>query len=194
DRDVRRRLLSDPAYGPVHRFAREATWDTVVSVPMVYHERQVGVVIAYYRRGHDPGDRDVALLRAIADQAAVAVENARLLVEAQGRAALEERQRLARELHDSVSQAIYGIGLGARTARHLLDEDASRLDLRLHAAAGEVLLDICNEGVGFDPRASYPGHLGLRSMRERIARVGGRLAVESAPGRGTCVRAVVPLT
>ncbi|NJL58185.1 sensor histidine kinase [bacterium] len=42
-------------------------------------------------------------------------------------AALEERTRLARELHDSVSQALYGIGLGARTARTLLTRDPSRL-------------------------------------------------------------------
>ena len=41
-------------------------------------------------------------------------------------AALEERQRLARELHDSVSQALYGIALGARTARTLLDRDPAQ--------------------------------------------------------------------
>jgi signal transduction histidine kinase len=42
-------------------------------------------------------------------------------------AALEERQRLARELHDSVSQALYGIALGARTARTQLDRDPSKV-------------------------------------------------------------------
>lgn len=41
-------------------------------------------------------------------------------------AALEERQRLARELHDSVSQALYGIALGARTARTLLERDPAK--------------------------------------------------------------------
>ena len=45
------------------------------------------------------------------------VENARLFSEARGKAALEERQRLARELHDSVSQALYGIALAGRRAR-----------------------------------------------------------------------------
>ena len=57
----------------------------------------------------------------------VAVENARLLVEVRGKAALEERQRLARELHDSVSQALYGIALGAKTARTLLDRDPGKV-------------------------------------------------------------------
>ena len=41
-------------------------------------------------------------------------------------AAMTERQRLARELHDSVSQALYGIALGAKTARTLLDVDAAK--------------------------------------------------------------------
>jgi CHASE1-domain containing sensor protein len=56
----------------------------------------------------------------------IAVENARLLVEVRGKAALEERQRLARELHDSVSQALYGIALGAKTALKLLDQNPDR--------------------------------------------------------------------
>jgi PAS domain S-box-containing protein len=64
----------------------------------------------------EPGEDERTFLRAIADQAAIAVENAGLLAEAREKAALEERQRLARELHDSVSQALYGIALGAQTA------------------------------------------------------------------------------
>jgi signal transduction histidine kinase len=48
----------------------------------------------------------------------------RLLYEqAQELASLQERQRLARELHDSVSQALYGIGLGAYTAKETLESD-----------------------------------------------------------------------
>jgi signal transduction histidine kinase len=64
---------------------------------------------------------------AIANQAAVAIENARLYEQAQALAVLEERQRLARELHDSVSQALYGISLGAHTARTLLERDPGKL-------------------------------------------------------------------
>ena len=52
---------------------------------------------------------------------AVASETARLYGQAGQLAALEERQKLARELHDSVSQALYGIALGTRTARTVLD-------------------------------------------------------------------------
>jgi PAS domain S-box-containing protein len=72
-----------------------------------------------------------------------------------------------------------------------------------HAAARHVLLRLCttpetvtlvvtDDGVGFDTGSSFPGHLGLRSMRERAREAGGTLAVDSRPGHGTRVRATVP--
>jgi signal transduction histidine kinase len=53
------------------------------------------------------------------------------------------------------------------------------------------VLEVCDDGLGFDPASSFPGHLGLRSMRERATQVGGTLEIDSAPGRGTCVRAEI---
>lgn len=54
-------------------------------------------------------------------RASLAIENALLFAQAQTAASNDERQRLARDLHDSVSQALYGIALGARTARKRLE-------------------------------------------------------------------------
>ncbi len=121
--NARQKLLNDPLYEPMHPVLRDAAWDTVVSVPLIYRNRGVGALNVFYPRGKNPGDAEVTFLAAIADQAAVAVMNAQLFEEAKEKAILEERQRLARELHDSVSQALYGIALGARTARTLLDRD-----------------------------------------------------------------------
>ena len=72
------------------------------------------------------------LAHTLASQAAVAVVNARLYAQAQRVAAMEERQRLARELHDSVSQAVYGIGLGARTALALFERSPEEAGKPLH--------------------------------------------------------------
>jgi signal transduction histidine kinase len=119
-------MLEDPLYTPVHRSVREAAWDTVFIVPLVSKGRTLGVIHFSYLQGEQPGEDERVFLRAVADQAAVAVENARLFSEARDKAALEERQRLARELHDSVSQALYGIALGAKTARTLLDQEPGR--------------------------------------------------------------------
>ena len=257
------------------------TW---MGVPLTLGERVTGMLAVeatqpgYYTAHH------AELLGAVANQAAIAVENARLYEQARGLAALEERQRLARELHDSVSQALYGIGLGARTARVLLDRDparaaepldyvvslaeagltemralifelrpdaleteglvalldkqaaalrarhgleveadlgpepgvpmpvketlyriaqealhntvkhakASRVALRLAHGPDGTELEVGDDGVGFDPGGLFPGHLGLRSMRERAARHGAALEVESAPGQGSRTRVLIP--
>jgi PAS domain S-box-containing protein len=193
-------------------------------------------------------------------------------------AALEERQRLARELHDSVAQALYGMSLATQTilaelaegpdipaatdaatyvlnlaqaaiaemralifelrpdslqqeglvaalerhataagARHALQVDARlgsepdlpleqkeavyriaqealhnvvkhahahHVSLRLEEVDGRVVLEVSDDGIGFEPTASYPGHFGLIPMRERAAGRGGQLTIAWAPGQG----------
>jgi signal transduction histidine kinase len=54
-------------------------------------------------------------------------------------------------------------------------------------------LDVRDDGVGFDPDSEYPGHLGLRSMRERAARVHGTLGFASTPGGGAAITLRIPI-
>jgi signal transduction histidine kinase len=58
---------------------------------------------------------------------------------------------------------------------------------------GWITLSISDDGVGFDAQSDFPGHLGLRSMRERASRLGGTLEVETAPGRGAQICARIPV-
>jgi signal transduction histidine kinase len=53
-------------------------------------------------------------------------------------------------------------------------------------------LEVFDNGVGFDAQHDFPGHLGLKSMRERASRLGGTLEVASVPGRGVHILARVP--
>ncbi len=72
---------------------------------------------------------------------------------------------------------------------------ASRIDIRVGEDAekrGALLIEVADNGVGFDPGVPRPGHLGLAGMRERTERLGGRLTIDSAPGRSTTVRVVLP--
>ena len=62
------------------------------------------------------GEADVRLLETFAASMSIALENARLYEQARHLAVLDERQRLARELHDSVTQSLYGISLYAQAA------------------------------------------------------------------------------
>jgi signal transduction histidine kinase len=57
---------------------------------------------------------------------------------------------------------------------------------------GEITLVVTDDGVGFDPSGQFAGHLGLRSMRERAARLDGTLEVASAHGRGTRLTVRIP--
>jgi signal transduction histidine kinase len=97
-----------------------------MGVPLMQKEQVIGMLGLGHVQPHYYTPRHARLALAIATQAAVAIENARLYGAAQEIAALRERQRLARDLHDSVSQALYGISLGAHTARTLLERDPAR--------------------------------------------------------------------
>ena len=108
-------------------------WGTVkgcgawMGVPLMVQDRVVGFLRLAHETPSFYTDRHAELALAIANQAAIALDNARLYGEAQKVARLEERQRMAGELHDSVSQALYGIALGAHAAREQLEQAPERL-------------------------------------------------------------------
>jgi signal transduction histidine kinase len=58
---------------------------------------------------------------------------------------------------------------------------------------GRLNLEVSDDGTGFDAKGDFPGHLGLRSMRERASQLGGALRVESAPDDGTRVYTCIPI-
>jgi signal transduction histidine kinase len=81
----------------------------------------------------------------------------------------------------------------ANVSRHAR---AGRVALTLSYMDGEAALDVRDDGVGFASGADGAGPnggLGLHTMRERVEALGGRLAVESAPGGGTTVAVTVPV-
>ena len=97
-----------------------------MALPILADGELIGGFGVGYTSPHAFGEGEKRVFKALAERGGAAIENAALYERAQTAASLEERQRLARELHDSVSQALYGIALGARTARTQLDRDASK--------------------------------------------------------------------
>jgi signal transduction histidine kinase len=69
---------------------------------------------------------------------------------------------------------------------------ASAANVRVEAQQGQVVVEVRDNGRGFNPAAGHAGHFGLDSMRSRAAEIGGRVTITSAPGSGTLVRVCVP--
>ncbi|HEY7143610.1 MAG TPA: sensor histidine kinase [Streptosporangiaceae bacterium] len=69
---------------------------------------------------------------------------------------------------------------------------AAKVQITLTYLGDTVLLDVADDGTGFDTGAATDGY-GLVGMRQRLSRVGGTLTVESSPGSGTILNASVPL-
>ena len=269
-------------------WARRERMIAFAGYPLLVDEQVVGVMAMF---SHEPLMQDTLDALATVAQAVAqwigrkwAEENAEHYVHARNLAVLQERQRIARELHDSVSQALYGIVLGTHTARALLDRNphkmaepldyilslaetgltemrslifelrpealeteglvnalmkqvkavqireglqvamelgtepelpfnvkealyrvvqeaiqnsvkhahAQKITVRLSANATGSFLDVIDDGVGFNPDQPFPQHLGLLSMHERVALLGGSLTITSSPGMGTRVHVIIP--
>ncbi len=101
---------------------------------------------------------------------------------------------LDHRLPKDLELVLYRVAQEALTniARHA---EARNARLVLEQADGAVALSIEDDGAGFDADAAlaHPRGLGLSGMRERLRLVGGTLRITSTPGRGTCLRATVPL-
>jgi signal transduction histidine kinase len=281
-------VLPDVADGPRPLAALAiAGSHAYVGVPMHAKGRVLGVLSVIGHPGRDFGEQDVSLLASIADQIGVAVENARLYRQAEQLAIVNERQRLARELHDSVTQALYSLVLLSEAARRLTSaQDSSQLQevvtrlgeigqqalkemrlmvyelrsltlqerglvraleqrldavekragvrttlttegtvelaapveealyrivqealnnalkhasatnvsVRVDASDDRVEIEVTDDGRGFDPGdVRDRGGMGLANMQERIEKLGGQLAIRSAPGQGTTVRVTLDL-
>lgn len=94
---------------------------------------------------------------------------------------------------DSHSQAI-AIGAVLREAlnnvvKHAMAETVT---IELTADGQAVTLVVEDDGIGFDPARTAPDRIGLKSMRERLAFLGGTVAIDSRPGGPTLVRAALP--
>lgn len=259
-----------------------------LGMPILEGDRTLGAIyLANKVDGAGFTDDDEDLLRLLAAHAAIALTNARLNEHSRELALVEERTRLARDLHDAVSQKLFSLRLTADAAAARLPDDPAgaardlarvqllareaalelravltelrppalsedglvaalaghletvrrthatpvdlvarsigalppdvedgvyrvaqeavhnalrhaapaRVEVELSREAGRLVLVVHDDGLGFDPGAPGAGSagLGLSTMAERAARLGGTLEVSAAPGAGSHVRLEIPL-
>ncbi len=260
----------------------DSSGDWVHALPLAVAGERGALLV---RTAADDGAELANFLLTVAAQIGIALENALLYRQGQARAALDERMRLARDIHDTVAQSLTGVivhlealehaagdamaaadhrgraldlarvglrearlsvqGLrasaldgqdladalaavvarvdtsGAAAARFSVQGEAADVPVSIanellrigeealanalrHASAGHVLaslqvthhdvrLVVEDDGAGIDLAAADAAGFGLLGMRERAARLGGTLTVESQPGEGTRVQAHIPI-
>jgi PAS domain S-box-containing protein len=116
--DARLQLEAHPATKGFAATLAGLDWQAGVFLPLLWGNRVLGVFGAYLPAGlSGPSEAELAFYTALADQAAVGVVNILLTSQATQAAALMERARLARELHDSVSQGLFSMTLHAQAAK-----------------------------------------------------------------------------
>lgn len=93
-----------------------------IGLPMRAHKRVTGVLAVLYAKDEEALLEEMTLLSFIADHLALVVENSRLYQKAERSAVMEERSRLARELHDSVTQSLYSANLYSAGARRYFEQ------------------------------------------------------------------------
>jgi signal transduction histidine kinase len=117
-----------------------------MGVPLRIKDKLLGILSLHYSQPGYYTPEMARLAQAFANQTAVIIENSLLYRQAQAAAAAEERQRLARELHDSVTQALYGLTLYAKAAQTALTagkvEVARRHLEEVNATAQEGMADL----------------------------------------------------
>jgi signal transduction histidine kinase len=145
-------------------------------------ERTVGAIDLGAHQVRDIEPEELALLTAIGHQIGVAVENARLYEQAQQLAVIEERNRLARDLHDSVMQALYGVTLYAEAAARQLEAGQSMLACdhlkEIRDTTEEALREM--RLLIFELRPSVLRRDGLaRALRARLESVEERVGIKT---------------
>lgn len=164
---------------------RQATLDhyrALFTVPLVIKEEFYGSLGFYYADSRQFSDEDIRLGMSFGNQAALAIENARLRVQAEQAAILQERSRLARDLHDSVTQLLYSLTLLVEAGRRLarsgdwarVDEALARLSQISQQAFKEMRLLV------YELRPLALRRAGLvRALQQRLDTVERRAGIEA---------------
>jgi nitrate/nitrite-specific signal transduction histidine kinase len=96
---------------------------SLIALPLSVRDTRLGTITVYFAESRQFSDLDIQLFESFAKILALAVYNNQLLAQSNKLATVEERARLARELHDSVTQSLFSLNLTLRAARRVLKAD-----------------------------------------------------------------------
>src|SRR5271156_118291 len=278
--------VRESAYFPWRATLLERGLIACLWVPMLIHNKVEGLIGVRFAQLRTFRPEELHLAQSLANQAMLAIQMARLSVQGQQTAMVLERNRVARDIHDTLAQGFTGVIAhleaargaiaqkktekisdhletagdlareGLREARrsvqairplaleekpltealgHLIQRmttgmamkanlttrgepvglsqewennllrigqelvtnairhsKSSTFDVMLAFETTEILLDVRDNGSGFDPAKGHDG-FGIRGIRERVSEMGGTLTIQSAEGTGTVISIVLPI-
>lgn len=113
---------SDERTVSIRNMLKPTVLHSLLCAPLIVQGRSLGVLLVWNKRELNFDTDDCRLMGLFADQAALALDNAHWHDRSRQLAIEQERHRLARELHDSVTQSLYSIALAAQTSLKLLEQ------------------------------------------------------------------------
>lgn len=116
---------------PFKRFLETARLQMIVVIPLTAKGRSVGFIYLGSRTRREVPQTESSLMAAIGQQTGMAVENARLYEHAEESAVTQERNRLARDLHDAVTQTLFSASLIAEVLPRIWERNPSEGERRL---------------------------------------------------------------
>jgi PAS domain S-box-containing protein len=117
--DMQRATSQDPSLIEI----ANKHFNALLAVPLIVRDEVYGAIALYYHASRESSDEAVRLATSFADQAALAIENAQLRSRAEQSAVAAERDRLARDLHDAVTQTLFSTSLIADVLPRIWDKD-----------------------------------------------------------------------
>jgi PAS domain S-box-containing protein len=166
-----------------------AQYRALIAVPLIVKDEIYGGLVVFYTEPREFSAEETALTVALGDQAALAIENARLRADLQETAATAERTRLARDLHDSVTQTLFSLSLIAGVLPRLWErnpEEGQRRLEELRQLARGALAEMRTLLLELRPTALLEMHLGdlLQQLAEATMGRGRLPVVVSVEGQG----------
>nr|PZN40085.1 MAG: histidine kinase [Actinomycetota bacterium] len=188
-----REIQTNPGWDPLRSYLSELQWDAFASIPLKIRGTPAGVLNVFFAPGQTVTKRRLEFLRTMAEQAAIAVDYATLLQRERDEARREERQRIARDLHDSIVQQVFSISMQAKSMEVLASrggvvpaDQVRRIADEVGTLAQTVLADLRAMVHELRPRST--AELGgleeaVRALVDSTAnRTGLRFAVDIGPG------------
>jgi len=111
---------------------------THIAAPLKRGERSIGALCVIARSPRSFSSREMGLLQGLASQAVIAIENARLHEQVRSLTLLEERERIAMDLHDGIIQSIYAVGLNLERCAELVKDDLHEVGPPLERAVDDL--------------------------------------------------------